>query len=73
MQLSTDLRQVHLGIAVTCFICHKQWWAALTWFKHMKAAHSTLTFDNYFLYEGAEAELETQTLLIKQEVTPEDI
>ena len=72
-QLSTHLRQAHLGIAVTCFICCKWWWAASTWFKHMKTAHSALAFDNFFLREGAEAELEKQTLLIKQEVTPEDI
>ena len=72
-QLSTHLRQTHLRIAVTCFICRKWWWAASTWFKHMKTAHSVPTFDNFFLREGAEAELKTQKLLIKQEVTPEDI
>ena len=72
-QLSTHLRHVHLRIAVTCFICRKRWWPAWTWFKYMKAAHSVLTFDDYFLCEEAEAELETQTLPIKQEVAPEDI
>ena len=72
-QLSTHLRQFHLGVAVTCFVCRKQWWAASTWFKHMKAVHTALTFYNYFFREGAEAELEMQTLLIKQEVAQEDI
>ena len=72
-QLSTHLRQVHLGIAVTCSICHKWWWAASTWFTHMKTVHSALAFDNFFLHERAEAELEKQMLLIKQEVAPEDI
>ena len=39
----------------------------------MKAVHTALTFDDYFLREGAEAELEMQTLLIKQEVALKDI
>ena len=72
-QLSRHLRQHHLGIVVTCFVCHKWWWAASILIKHVKAAHSAITFNDFFLCEGAETKLEAQMLLTKKEVTPADI
>ena len=73
-QLSTHLRQQHLGIAVVCFVCSSRWWSASTWFKHMRSKHSTMKFDDYFLRKGAEEELQAfQLVELKQEVDPDNI
>ena len=68
-QLSTHLRQYHLGIAISCFVCNRRWWASATWMKHMQKDHSGLKYDDYFLREGAEEELRDRQLIIKEEVT----
>ena len=72
-QLSTHIRQFHLGVAVTCFICNRRWWSAATWFEHMRKAHANLKRADYFLREGAEAELQDVSLQVKTEVNPSDI
>ena len=61
-QLSTHVHQMHLGIAVACFICNKRWWSAFTWYEHMKKAHGDLKTDDHYLKEGAEEELEGRTI-----------
>ena len=35
-QLSTNIRQVHLGICISCYICDKKWWSSSSWMEHMK-------------------------------------
>ena len=73
-QLSTHIRQFHLGIAVTCFICSKRWWAATTWHEHMQKQHSALKEEDYFLKEGAQHELEDlRKVVIKEEVNPDEV
>ena len=56
-QLSTHIRQHHLGIAVTCFICSGHWWSGTSWYDHMESKHSALKEEDFFLKEGAEGEL----------------
>ena len=46
-QLSTHIRQHHLSLAVTCFICNKRWWSSSSWFTHMEKVHTTLKEDDY--------------------------
>ena len=73
-QLSTHIRQFHLGIAVTCFICSKRWWSAATWREHMERQHSSLKEEDYFLKEGAEEELEEFCkFTIKKEVDADEV
>ena len=73
-QLNTHIRQFHLGITITCFICSKRWWSATSWHKHMERQHSSLKEEDYFLKEGAEEELEEfRKFAIKKEVNAEEI
>ena len=48
-QLSMHIRQHHLGLAVTCFVCNKHWWSSSSWFTHMEKVHTTLKEDDYFI------------------------
>ena len=64
---------MHLGAAVTCYICDKWWWLASTWFDHMENSHSDLGEENYFSYEGSTAEEFCATLIIKKEVADTDL
>ena len=73
-QLSTHIRQHHLEIAVTCFICSGRWWSGTSWYDHMENKHSTLKEEDYFLKEGTEEELEElKQMIIKKEVAPENV
>jgi len=72
-QLSTHIRQFHLGTAVCCFVCGKKSWAAKTWIDHMRSAHSDLQEDDFFVREGTNVEELRHTLLIKEEIAPEDV
>ena len=70
-QLSTHIRQHHLGLAVGCFICpSKCWWSASAWMEHMRKTHAELGQDAYFVKEGASA---TGPLVVKEEVTEVDV
>ena len=69
MQVSSHLRQFHLGICVSCYLCNHRWWSAFEWKKHMVAHHPNLTEDEYFVAPAtAPADLQ-----IKTEVTEEEI
>ena len=68
-QLSTHIRQYHLGVAVCCYLCGKRTWSSSAWYSHMEKVHTTLQKDDYFIKEGVEiAKLE-----VKAEVTVDDI
>ena len=67
LQLSTHIRQHHLGIAVACYVCGKQWWSAHTWFEHMKKVHSSLKSTDYFIREGISAE-DMKAIVVKKEI-----
>ena len=72
-QLSTYIRQHHLGVAIACFVCDKRWWSAHTWIQHMRNVNSALSENDFYVKEGADiAELQ-QGLFIKQEVSSLDI
>ena len=68
-QLSTHIRQMHLGSAVTCYICQKKSWSTVTWFEHMKKIHTDLQKRDYYVQEGADIE----SLKVKAEVDPTEI
>ena len=55
-QLSTHIRQHHLCIAITCYVCNRKWWAASTWCEHMQNTHKGLSKDDYYLKEGTDVE-----------------
>ena len=66
-QVSSHVRQFHLGICVACYICGYRWWSATEWKKHMITHHSNLSEQEFFV-----APTEAPTCLqIKTEV--EDI
>ena len=70
-QLSTHIRQHHLGLAIGCFICpSKRWWSASAWMEHMRKTHAELSQDAYFVKEVASA---TGPLVVKEEVTEVDL
>ena len=71
-QLSTHVRQKHLGVAVACYICNKKAWSGKTWLTHMQNAHKELSEDEYYVKEGF-AKGEVEGLAVKTEVGPEDI
>ena len=72
-QLSTHIRQMHLGLAITCFVCNRRWWAASTWKDHMKSAHSRLSDKDYYVKEGADIAGYHKSLDVKKEVTAEEL
>ena len=69
-QLSTHIRQHHLGIAIGCFICggNKRWWSSSTWMEHMKKAHSNLNTSAYYVKEGTDI----SKIVVKQEIADDD-
>ena len=68
MQVSSHLRQFHLGICVSCYICNHRWWSAFEWKKHMAAHHPELSEDEYFVAATAPP----PDIQIKTEVTEEE-
>ena len=68
MQVSTHLRQFHLGICVACYICNHRWWSAFEWKKHMVAHHPDLSEHEYFVA----ATVPPQDIQIKTEVTEKE-
>ena len=71
-QLSTHIRQIHLGAAVTCYICDKKVWDARTWRNHMRNVHTSLSEKDFYVKEGLDV-AEMQALVIKQEVEVTDL
>ena len=47
-QVSSHIRQFHLGICVACYICGHRWWSATEWKKHMITHHSNLSGTRIF-------------------------
>ena len=68
-QLSTHIRQAHLGICIGCYICDKKWWSSPSWMEHMKKFHSKLGEDAFFVKDGSNI----SRLVVKEEVTEGDI
>ena len=64
-QVSSHIRQFHLGNCIACYLCDHRWWSATEWRKHMKEAHSALSEDAWYVAEGDPS----QQLVIKTEVT----
>ena len=64
-QVSSHIRQFHLGNCIACYLCDHRWWSATEWRKHMKDAHSALSEDAWYVAEGDPSE----QLVIKTEVT----
>ena len=48
-QVSSHIRQFHLGICVACYVCNHRWWSATEWKKHMTTHHSTLSEQEFFV------------------------
>ena len=68
MQVSSHLRQFHLGICVACYIRNHRWWSAFEWKKHMVAHHPNLSENEYFVAAAAPP----PDIQIKTEVTEEE-
>ena len=71
-QLTTHIRQMHLGVAMVCYICNKRAWSGNTWFNHMKSQHPALAKSDYYVKEGVDVE-QLQKITVKEEVDPTDI
>ena len=63
-QLSTHIRQTHLGAAVTCYVCGYRAWGGKTWKDHMKDKHAEIGEDNFYVSDEAD----TSEFIIKHEV-----
>ena len=64
-QVSSHIRQFHLGNCIACYLCNHKWWSATEWRKHMKEVHSALSEDAWFIAQGDPS----QQIVIKTEVT----
>ena len=64
-QVSSHIRQFHLGNCIACYLCNHKWWSATEWRKHMKEVHSGLSEDAWFVAQGDPS----QQIVIKTEVT----
>ena len=71
-QLSTHIRQMHLGVAMVCYVCNKKAWSGNTWFNHMKSQHPALAKNDYYVKEGVDVE-QLQKITVKEEVNPTDL
>ena len=72
-QLSTHIHQMHLRVAVSCYVCQHKWWSAHTWIQHMRTTHTGLKEDDFYVQDDADIANLRQALLIKKEINPEDI
>ena len=68
MQVSSHIRQFHLGICVACYLCNHRWWSAYEWKKHMTSHHPNLSEDEYYVPPSA-APTDIQ---VKTEVTEKE-
>ena len=68
MQVSSHIRQFHLGICIACYICNHRWWSAYEWKKHMTSHHQNLPEDDYYVPPSA-APTDIQ---VKTEVTEKE-
>ena len=48
-QVSSHIRQFHLGICVACYICNHRWWSATELKKHMTTQHAFLSENEFFV------------------------
>ena len=64
-QVSSHIRQFHLGVCVACYICGHRWWSATEWGKHMASKHSALSSEDYYV----KADFNPGSIAIKTEVT----
>ena len=64
-QVSSHIRQFHLGVCVACYICGHRWWSATEWGKHMASEHSALSPQDYYV----KADFNPGSFSIKTEVT----
>ena len=68
MQVSSHLRQFHLGICVAYYICNHRWWSAYEWKKHMTTNHHYLSEDEYYVTPSeAPADVQIKTEVIEEE------
>ena len=73
-QLSTHIRQHHLGVAIGCYVCPtKRWWSGSSWMEHMKKCHADLQSDCFFIKEGADLQELREAVVVKKEVAEEDL
>ena len=73
-QLITHIRQLHLGLAIACYIClSKCWWSAATWKDHMEKCHAEIGSDAFYVKEGVDIEEFKGTLTIKKEVSADNM
>ena len=72
-QLSTHICQMHLRVAISCYVCQCKWWSAHTWIQHMRSSHTGLKEDDFYVQDGVDIADLRQALLIKKEINPEDI
>ena len=51
-QVSSHIRQFHLGNCIACYLCNHKWWSPTEWRKHMKEVHSSLSEDAWYVTQG---------------------
>ena len=63
-QVSSHIRQFHLGNCICCYLCGHRWWSATEWRRHMIKEHSDIPENTWYVAPGNP----TQQLVIKTEV-----
>ena len=51
-QVSSHIRQFHLGNCVVCYLCNHRLWSATKWHKHMKDVHSGVSEEAWYVAQG---------------------
>ena len=70
-QMSTHVRQIHLGICVSCYVCDHRWWSAAEFLKHMEAMHPDLGEDAWYINNPDPAG--DEKVVVKQEITTDQL
>ena len=63
-QVSSHIRQFHLGNCICCYLCGHRWWSATEWRGHMIKEHSDIPENTWYVAPGDP----TQQLVIKTEI-----
>ena len=67
-QVSSHIRQFHLGNCICCYLCNHRWWSATEWCGHMIKVHPDVPKNAWYVAPGDPA----QQLVIKTEVVSAD-
>ena len=70
-QVSSHIRQLHLGMCISWYVCGHRLLSKTEWRKHMKEKHAALPEESWFVGQGFDPS--SLNLEIKSKVTDTDV